>query len=162
VFRYKELQAARAALGKAADGPGGVPAWRVRQFLYCELRCNAAFDGSGETPSGFPELFVENVPLETVFAAGGVVVELGAAAHFPSDVLEKHAGARYTPFYAARAAGTAGSAAAALTPPPATGFATSSSSSSSTGGTQPPQKRTRAASAQRYTTTTTTQPGSGS
>ena len=104
-FRYRELQAARAALGEAADGPAGVPAWRVRQFLRDELRCNALFDGSGATPSGFPELFVENVPMQAVFAAGGVLVELGAAARVPRDVLQapEHAQAPYTPFYAARA-----------------------------------------------------------
>ena len=104
-FRYKELQAARAALGEAADGPAGVPAWRVRQFLRDELRCNSMFDGSGTTPSGLPELFVENAPMEAVFAAGGALVELGAAARIPRDVLEgpEHAQAPYTPFYAARA-----------------------------------------------------------
>jgi len=104
-FRYKELQAARAALGEAADGPAGVPAWRVRQFLRDELRCNAFFDGSGTTPSGFPELFVENAPMQAVFAAGGVLVELGAAARLPRDVLQapEHAQAPFTPFYAARA-----------------------------------------------------------
>jgi hypothetical protein len=117
-FGYTELLAARAALqgkGIDPDGPSGVPPWQVRCFLFCQLKCNAHFNGTGLTPAGYPELLVENAPLHRILAAGGVLVELGCAVNLPLSVLQQQAalGAPYAPFYAA-----ASGYLAQLEPPP--------------------------------------------